>query len=122
MTILNGFAILATLTALTSAASAHEGMGPHGGRLVDLPKHHLELVVKADGVEVFVSDKASQPIPATGLTGLAIIVTGGGSTRIPLIGEGARLAGKTTAKLPNDAKSVVQVKLGDGQTIQASFD
>ena len=105
-----------------AAAHAHEGVGPHGGRLADTPKYHVELVVTNDTVDVFLSDKASKPVPATGLTGLAIIVTGGASARIVLAGDGAKLSGKTTSKLPDIAKSVVQVKLGDGQTIQASFD
>ncbi len=104
-------------------AMAHDGAGPHGGRLVDLPKHHLELVVKNEVVDVFVSDQASRPISAAGLTGLAIVVTASGSTRIPLAATDAnRLSGKADAKLPGGAKSVVQVRLADGQTIQASFD
>lgn len=109
--------------ALSGWAVAHEGHGPNGGRLADLPKHHLELIVKNDTVEVFVSDKESQPIAATGLTGLAIVVTAAGSTRIPLAASDAsRLSGKAAATLPDGAKSIVRVKLADGQTIQASFD
>ena len=119
----NRWTILASALLFGGAAVAHQGMGPHGGRLADLPKHHLELVMKNDMVEVFVSDKASQPVPATGLTGLVLVVTGGTPTRIPLAAtDGNKLTGKTPTKLPDSAKSVVQIKLADGQTIQASFD
>ncbi len=115
-------AMLLGACAMAHEGSAHDGTGPNGGRLADTAKYHLELVVKADTIDVFVSDKASRPIPATGLSGIAVVVAGGTSTRVPLIGETAKLSGKATTKLPDGTRSVVQVKLPDGQTIQASFD
>ncbi len=114
--------VLAAMVISSAYAIAHDDAGPHGGRLADASKHHLELVIRNDLVEVFVSDKANQPVPATGLTGLAILVASATSTRIALTGEGDKLSGKAATRLPHNAKSVVQVKLPDGQTIQASFD
>ncbi|MDB5486179.1 MAG: hypothetical protein JWR29_2083 [Tardiphaga sp.] len=106
----------------STAALAHDGMGPHGGRLADTGTHHLELVVTKDKIDVFVSTKASAPIAANDLTGLAIIVANGASTRIALAASGEKLTGQASAPLADDAKTIVRVKLADGQTIQASFD
>ena len=108
---------------MSNPALAHEGKGPHGGRLADTGTHHLELVVTNDTIDVFVSTKASAPVPVTDLTGLAIVIADGASSRIPLVASGSeKLTGKASAKLAPDTKSVVRVKLADGQTIQASFD
>lgn len=117
--------ILALIVAVlwSTTAAAHDGKGPHGGRLVDTGTHHLELVVANNTIDVFVSTKANTPIAATELTGLAIVVANGASNRIPLVASGSeKLTGQANANLASDTRSVVRVTLADGRTIQASFD
>ncbi|MDO9059637.1 MAG: hypothetical protein Q7U92_11555 [Bradyrhizobium sp.] len=110
---------------LTSAGSAwaHEAKGSHGGRIADAGSYHVEMVVKSDVVDVFISDQSEKPVMASGFRGLAILVAGGKSQRVVLAPvDGSRLSGSATAPLPNETKGVVQLTGPDGKTIQAKFD
>lgn len=109
---------------LTSAGSAmaHEAKGAHGGRVADAGAYHVEMVVKSDVVDVFISDQSEKSLAATGFKGTAILVAGGKSQRVVLAPvDGSRLSGSATA-LPNQPKGVVQLTAPDGKTIQAKFD
>jgi hypothetical protein len=104
-------------------AGAHEGIGPHGGRLADTGTHHLELVVADEAVTVFLSTNANAPVQTKDLSGLAIVSGSSGSSRITLAPSGEnRLAGKATTPVSAKAKTVVRVTMPDGNVIQGSFD
>ena len=107
----------------SSAASAHEAKGKHGGRIADAGSYHVEMVVKSDTVDVFISDASEKPVAISGFKGTAILVVDGKSQRILLAPvDGTRLSGSATAALPNQPKGVVQLTGPDGKTIQAKFD
>lgn len=110
---------------LTSAGSAwaHEAKGAHGGRIADAGAYHVEMVVKSDVVDVFISDQSEKPVAASGFKGTAILVAGGKSQRVVLAPvDGTRLSGSAAAALPNQPKGVVQLTGPDGKTIQAKFN
>jgi hypothetical protein len=105
------------------SAWAHEAKGTHGGRIADAGSYHVEIVVKSDVVDVFVSDAGEKPVATSGFKGTAILVAGGKSQRVVLAPvDGARLSGSATAALPGQPKGVVQLTAPDGKTIQAKFD
>ena len=101
---------------------AHEAKGPNGGRIVDAGSYHVELVVKAGQVDVFLTDGSDKPVTATGFKGTAILMAGGKAQRIPLeVSDKAKLAGKSPVSLPADVKGVVQLTTPDGKTVQGQY-
>ena len=107
----------------SGAALAHEAKGKHGGRIVDAGSYHVEMVLKSDTIDVFISDASEKPVATSGFKGTAILVVDGKSQRIVLAPvEGTRLSGSATAALPDQSTGVVQLTGPDGKTIQAKFD
>ncbi|WP_291869435.1 hypothetical protein [Bradyrhizobium sp.] len=79
--------------------------------------------MKADVVDVFISDANEKPVATAGFKGTAILVAGGKSHRVVLAPvDGTRLSGSAPAALPSQSKGVVQLTGPDGKTIQAKFD
>ena len=115
--------LIGALLTSTGTAWAHEVEARNGGRITDAGAYHVELVVKSDAVDVFISDQSEKPVAASGFKGTAILVAGGKSQRVVLApADGARLSGSATGPLPDQAKGVVQLTGPDGKTIQAKFD
>ena len=115
--------LIAALLTSAGSAWAHEAKGKNGGRIVDAGSYHVEMVVKSDVVEVFISDQGEKPVAAAGFKGMAILVAGGKSQRVVLTPvEGTRLSGSAAAALPDRPKGVVQLTGPDGKTNQAKFD
>ena len=105
-----------------SPVLAHETKGPNGGRVVDAGEYHVELVVNAAQVEVFLTDGSDQPVAASGFKGTAILVADGKAQRIALEpGQGNRLIGKTSVTLPPEAKGAVQLTAPGGKSAQGQF-
>jgi hypothetical protein len=83
----------------------------HGGRLVMVGDHHLELVRRSGRVEVFVSDARRRPLrPAEGWLFL------GAGDRVPLHWEDHRL---TAAADPDARGAQAVVVLMDGTRLEA---
>lgn len=117
------FLLIGTLLAFPGSAWAHDAKGSHGGRIVDAGPYHVEMVVKSETVDVFISDQSEKPVSAAGFKGTAILVAGGKSQRVVLAPvDGVRLSGSATAALPNQPKGVVQLTGPDGKTSQAKFN
>jgi hypothetical protein len=117
------YLVIGALLIWSGSASAHDAKGTHGGRITDAGSYHVEMVVRSDGIDVFVSDAGEKPVATSGFKGTAIFVAGGKSQRIVLEPvDGVRLSGSTTMPLPNQPKGVVQLTAPDGKTIQGKFD
>lgn len=115
--------LIAALLGAAGSAWAHEAKGKNGGRVADAGSYHVEMVVKSDVVDVFISDQGDKPVAAAGFKGMAILVAGGKSQRVVLTpAEGTRLSGSAAAALPDRPKGVVQLTGPDGKTSQAKFD
>lgn len=116
------FLLIGALLTSTGSAWAHDVRARNGGRITDAGAYHIEMVVKSDTVDVFLSDQSEKPVAASGFKGTAILLAGGKSQRVVLTPvDGTRLSGSATA-LPNQPKGVVQLTGPDGKTIQAKFD
>ena len=117
------YLLIAALLASAGSAWAHDAKGKNGGRIADAGSYHVEMVVKSEVVDVFITDAGEKPVAASGFKGTAILVAGGKSQRVVLAPvEGTRLSGSATAALPDQSKGVVQLTGPDGKTIQAKFD
>ena len=115
--------LIGALLGSAGSAWAHEAKGSHGGRIADAGPYHLEMVVKPDTVDVFISDESDKPVAVSGFKGMAILVASGKSHRVVLAPvDGKHLSGSATVALPKQPKGVVQVTGPDGKTSQAKFD
>ena len=114
--------IVASALALSLPALAHEAKGPHGGRIVDAGPYHVELVSKANQVDLFVVDTADKLVPPGGFKGVAILIVDGKSQRIPLDPVDNKLSGTSGVNLPANPKGVIQLTLPGGKTAQARFN
>src|SRR5256885_7328717 len=114
---------LASTFILVVPAAAHEAeKGPNGGRVVEAGAHHVELVVKENAVNVFVTDASEKPVSTNGFKGVAIFTIGGKAQRITLEPkEGTRLSGTSPVAVPAQPAGVVQITAPDGKTAQARF-
>ncbi|MBX9930013.1 MAG: hypothetical protein K2Y56_00475 [Methylobacterium sp.] len=103
------------------AQHAHEP-GPNGGRVEEGSGYHIELVTKADRLDVYITNTAYEPVPATGYSGSAIFVIAGKPARIALVpAEGNRLTGRSEAPVAKDAKGAIRLTKPDGTTASISF-
>jgi hypothetical protein len=88
---------------------------PHGGLLASVGEYHVELVLKPDRVQVFVTDNLDKPISIQGVTGTANLrVKGQKSQRVKLQVVDDRLQGP--AAIPADAAVTVMILLNIGGT------
>jgi hypothetical protein len=119
------FKIVALASVLISAipTAAHEvEKGPNGGRVVEAGSNHVELVVNANGVDVFVTDASDKPVSIDGFKGVVIFTISAKAQRIVLEPkDGARLSGTAPVTLPARPAGVVQLTAPDGKTTQARF-
>jgi hypothetical protein len=125
MTMRRSFVLGVLLTMLLPAlpASAHDPKPRHGGAIVLSGNYHVEMVVKGGQVDVYLTNHDDKPVAVTGRKGVAILMTGGKSVRVPLEAAGSeRLTGTTTEALPAKAKGVVQITEPAGGTVQARFN
>jgi hypothetical protein len=118
-------ALLALAVVVSAAATgqAHDIKPQHGGRTAEAGDYHIELVAKADVVEVHLANHDNKSIPAAGYKGLAILNIGGKSQRIVLApGGGSILSGKAGGSIQGPPKGVVQITPPKGKTVQARFN
>ncbi|MDF2115159.1 hypothetical protein PY365_06215 [Roseiarcaceae bacterium H3SJ34-1] len=112
----------ALLLAFAAPVLAHETKGPNGGAMVDAGAFHVELTVKDQVIDVFVTDASEKPVTIGGAKGTAILIVGGKPMRITLVAaSGNRLSGTATAPLPTAPKGAVQIQLPNGTSLQGKF-
>lgn len=107
---------------VASPAAAHDTPSLHGGRTTDAGAYHVELVVKANVVDVFIRDAGERPVGAAGFKGTAVLVVGGKSERVVLEPVDGRLSGQAATALPARPRGVVQLTAPDGTTAQGKFN
>lgn len=98
-------------------------IGPHGGQMRATALLHLELVVRADELRVFVADHDDRRLSTRGASGQAVLLLGAERTEAKLepFGEnGLRASGR----FPVDARLrvVVSVTLAGGKPQQERFE
>ena len=116
---------MATLILLSAArvAIASEPKSQFGGRVTDAGQYHVELVTRADTVEVYLADHDNKAVPSAGHKGLAVLNIDGKSQRIVLSPAGEmRLTGKAAGPVQGAPKGVVQITPPNGKTVQARFN
>jgi hypothetical protein len=54
---------------LKPSGDSHKHQAPHGGTMATLGSYHVEVVVEAGVVKVFLSDDEDKPVPVKGISG-----------------------------------------------------
>lgn len=94
---------------------------PHGGQLRMAGPYHFELVVGEGQLRVYLSDHADKAVPSQGVSGNAVVLSGGKST-VPLAPAGENLVqGVGAFAAAPDMKVVVSLSFPDGKSWQARF-
>jgi hypothetical protein len=117
--------LLAAMLLFLSATPALAGKGEarHGGKVVDAGDYHVELVARADTIEVYLSDHNDKAVPSAGHKAVAILLVEGKSQRIVLEPDGpSRLRGKAPVAMTQAVRGVVQITVPNGKTLQARFN
>ncbi len=123
------FAASAALLAMLPATALAHGQagGPHGGEVEDASPGpgHIELLVRQDRLEVYLTDAEDRPLPAAGLSGVATVLVSRRKQRVDLIpaGPGAdvgALAGTGSFTVAPDLRVLVVVEIA-GTRQQALF-
>ena len=78
------FLLIGALLTSTGSAWAHDAKAKNGGRITEAGAYHVEMVVKSDIVDVFISDESEKPVAASGFKGTAILMASGKSQRVVL--------------------------------------
>ncbi len=97
--------------------------GTNGGDIVDVEGGHIELVIGATELVLYVTDLKDAPLATTGFTARAIIQDGTRQTVVPLLPRAPNmLFAPLAAPLAKDAKIAVSTTLAnDGKPVQARF-
>ncbi len=121
---MKSFFLVALILMGASGAAAHEvDKGPNGGQLVDIPGHHVELVISGTDLILFLSDEKERPVSSQGVQNARAIVQDSGKTwTVPLVAIAPnKLGGQLTQPLTAGARIVMSATMADGKTIQARF-
>jgi hypothetical protein len=121
---MKSYFLAALILVSASAAAAHElEKGPNGGQLVDIPGHHVELVISGTSLVLFLSDEKERPVSSQGIQNARAIVQESGKTlTVPLASIAPnKLGGQLAQPLTAGARIVVSATMVDGKTIQARF-
>lgn len=120
-------AILALAAVFAGPLAAHDDAtldampSPHGGQLRMAGPYHFELVVGEGELRVHLTDHGDQPVPSAGVSGNAVVLSGG-ATRIALAPAGDNLlTGTGSFTAGPDMKVAVSLTFPDGNTWQARF-
>lgn len=103
-------------------AVAHEvEAGPHGGPVTDAGDHHIELVLKADSVTVYVTRSDDTPVDLEGANGRAIVLAGRNQSKLDLVPSAKALTGAADISGDGPFTVVVTVNLASEAPLQARF-
>jgi hypothetical protein len=110
------------IVSATGLAFATDVKSQYGGRAAEAGEYHVELVTKADVIDLYLADHNNKGVAAAGHKGLAILIINGKSQRIVLAPAGeSRLTGRATGDMQGAPKGVVQITLPNGKSVQARF-
>ena len=121
--------ILAAATAagtllIPSPALAHaeHGQPAHGGIVAEAGVFQGELVAKATGLTLFVTEHG-KPVSTQGATAKLVVLSGAQKSELQLVPVGDnRFEAKTSVPLAAGAKAVASVKLADGRAGALRFE
>jgi hypothetical protein len=121
--IVAGIAIALAAPAIAHGPAGSKPAGANGGDIVDVDGGHIELVIAANELVLYVTDLTDAPMATAGLAARVIIQDGTKQTAIALLPRQPNLlVAPLTAPLGSGSKIVVSTTLAkDGKPVQARF-
>ncbi|AVT80929.1 hypothetical protein [Rhodopseudomonas palustris] len=117
--------MLIVAAALLSAAPAwaqHDHhKGPNGGPVEDVAGVHVEMVASGKTVTFNVFDESNKPLPTSGFSGAALLISGSERETLPLTAAGTALKAESKSEIAKGASVSLTLKTADGKTGQAKF-
>ena len=114
-------AVACTLALPAHAQDKHDDHAPKfGGVVIETKAGDLELVAKADLIQIYVGDHG-KPLKLTSGTGKVTVFNGKDQTEAPLTLAGDRLEAKGSFKIAAGAKVLAEVALNGKPTVSARF-
>lgn len=113
----------ALVTLVSMPLRAHEGEnGPHGGPMLEVGEHHVELTASGNDLTLYLMDAAHAATPSKGTSGRVVVLDGSKQATAVLEPRDPNLlAAKLEQPLTAGARVVVTAKLGDGRSLVARF-
>ena len=114
--------VVLALTLAPASYADERGAGPNGGQVRDAGKHHVELVVKANALAVYVTGAKDAKVSTKGASGSATVLSGKNTTSVKLepAGENALAGGGKFESAPG-MKVVLSLTLPGQNPVQARF-
>jgi hypothetical protein len=115
--------MLASPFAYAHGPSGAKVAGANGGDIVDVDGGHIELVISATELRIYITDLKDAALSTAGFTARAIIQDGAKQAVLPLAPRAPNLlVAPLSAPLSKDAKIAVSTTLAkDGKPVQARF-
>ncbi len=119
---MNRFLLAAMLSGMLAlpVLAAEDHMPKHGGVVVETKAGDLELVAKANLIQVHVSDHG-KPMKLTSGTGKVTVFNGAEKTEAPLALVGDKLEAKGAFKVAAGTKVLAEVSLNGKPAVAARF-
>ena len=111
-----------TLAAMVLPAGAHDSTGPNGGQMTDAGNLHVEVVTRAETVQVFLGDGAGKPLEVLAIEAKAFHRKAA-ATGVPVTLSGAGGAWSSAQEfVPGLWRIEVDATLADGQRFEKTYE
>jgi hypothetical protein len=108
---------------IAGSAFAHApATGKNGGQQTDAGNYHVEVVVKGNTLNVYVTDHGETPVSTKGFKGTAVLIVKGKPAQVTLAPRGENmLTGTSPVELNAPIRGAIQITNSENQTVQAKF-
>lgn len=117
--------VLAGLLTLSPAAAFGHAppVGAHGGMQVHAGPLHQELVIKENGLTVYLNTMEDKPVDTAGASGTATLLIDGAPVQVTLAPAGPNsLSGKIGREVPAGTRIATVVTLAGKGPVQARYE
>jgi len=111
----------------SAVASAHQGIGPHGGPVTDAGAYYIELIAKESQLQVFVfDDKTDSPVQTGKASATATVLAGDEKQTVTLRpgppgGYDNLMVGQLAKNAETGMRIVVLIQFPDQPALVARF-
>lgn len=114
-------ALTLALPAHAQHSHAHDHKPMHGGKVVEVSDHHLELVAKDGTLTLHVRDEKDKPEAVKDAKATATVLSGGKQEVVTLTPGSTSLSGKGALPIAKGTRVVVSLTMPGQKAVQARF-
>lgn len=115
--------LVASLLSIAGPALAQHvhQKGPNGGPLEDVAGVHVEMIASGRTLTFNVFDEANKPLSSKGMSGSALVSSGGDRETLPLVAADNALTAESKKEIAPGSTISITLKGADGKSGQAKF-